>query len=124
MVGTPVDAQVILPDGVPVAAFVKRTNIVVELTEPPLWVNVTLEAKPLPEVVETSKPVGAVTNILFVKPIPETVKLCSVDGEPVHAENAFNVPVELMLAAATLNVKLLLVLIQPVVLFLTLATKL
>jgi hypothetical protein len=53
--------------------------MVVELTVPPLWVNVTLEVKPLPEVVDTSNPVGGVTTILAERLEPLTLKLCSAD---------------------------------------------
>jgi hypothetical protein len=98
--------------------------MVVELTVPPLWVNVTLEVKPLPEVVDTSNPVGGVTTILAERLEPLTVKLCWVDAVPAHAVNAESVPEVDTVGADTTSVKLLAALTQVVVLFLTVATKL
>ena len=113
-----------LPEGLPVAAVVKRTYIVVLLTEPELGVSDTLVVKPLPEVVDASKPVGGVITRFAVRFEPETVKLCSAETTPAQVVKALNVPVAVIVAAVTtFKVKLLLALIQPVVLFLTEATK-
>lgn len=90
---TPVEVQVILPKGLPLALDVNLTKIVVGVTAPPLCGIVTLDAKPLPDVVDTSKPVGGETKIPAVSPNPLTVKLCWVDGVPAHEVNAFKFPV-------------------------------
>lgn len=88
----PVEAQVTLPEGLPEAAEVSRTYIVVLPTLPPLWLRVILDAKPLPNVVDTSKPVGGVTVIPAVRFEPNTVKLDWVDGVPAQVVNADKVP--------------------------------
>jgi hypothetical protein len=94
MVVTPVDANVILPEGVPVADAAMRTYIVVLATVPPDWVKVTVDPKPLPLVVEISKSAGAVIIILAVRLLPDTVKFCSADAVPAQPEKAVSgVPV-------------------------------
>lgn len=94
---TPLDATVILPDGVPVADAAMRTYIMVFGTEPPDCVNVSEELNPLPLVIEISKSVGAVIVISAVNALPETVKFCSAEGEPLQLLNAASgVPVTLI----------------------------
>ena len=72
----PVEVQVILPFGEPLALLFIRIYIVVVFTIPDVWGKFTLFPNPEPELVDTSKPVGAVTIKLAVNPIPLTVKLC------------------------------------------------
>jgi hypothetical protein len=87
---TPVEASVILPEGVPVADAASLTYIVVLATAPPDGGKVRVVAKPLPLVVETSKPVGAVITIPVVRLLPETVKFCSVEAVPAQLLKAVN----------------------------------
>ena len=100
----PEEVQTIFPDGVPVAAALKRVYTVVGLTVPPVWVKEKLLAKPEPDVVDISKPAGAVTNRLAVRPEPATVKVFSVDILPAHALNALSVPVMVMVGAGLTTV--------------------
>jgi hypothetical protein len=95
-VGAPVEANVILPEGVPVADAAMRTYIVVLATTPPDCVKVTVEAKPLPLVVEISNPAGAVILILAVRLLPDTVKLCSAEAVPAQLVKAVSVADTLM----------------------------
>jgi hypothetical protein len=71
----PVDVNVILPLGEPVAAAAILTKMVVEATEPPDWVNVKELANPVDAFVEISKPVGAEILIFAVRLHPSTVKV-------------------------------------------------
>src|SRR6185295_15397377 len=68
----PVDAEVILPEGVPDADDERRTYIGVELTVPPDGVSDMLLLYVPPDVKHTWKPVGAATIILAVSPVPPT----------------------------------------------------
>jgi hypothetical protein len=88
MVVTPNEATVIFPEGVPVADAASLTYIVVLGTEPPDWVKVTDEAKPLPLVVDISKPVGALIVIFSERLFPETTKFCSVETVPLQLVKA------------------------------------
>lgn len=99
----PVDAQAILPEGVPVAVAVILTYIVVVLTVPPDGANRTLAAKPVPDTSDTSKPAGAVTVKLPVKLVPETVNVCSAEAVPAQAVNGVNVPLTTMLLPPPVN---------------------
>ena len=100
----PEEVHAIFPDGVPVAAALKRVYTGVGLTVPPIWVKEKLLAKPEPDVVDISKPAGAVTNKLAVRPEPATVKVFSVDILPAHALNALSAPVMVMVAAGLTTV--------------------
>jgi hypothetical protein len=94
---TPVDAKVILPEGVPVADAAILTKMVVALTVPPDCVSVSEGPKPLPLVVDISKPVGAVMVIFAVSALPEALKFCSAETEPIQLVNAVSgVPITLI----------------------------
>ena len=85
-----VDASVLVHATFPLAPSdaddVSLTYTVVELTEPPLCDNVTLELNELLSV-DTSYPVGAVTEIFAVKFVPDTEKLSDAPATPLHAVN-------------------------------------
>ena len=82
---TPVDEEVMVPDGSPEANAASLTNIVVVLTVPPEGASETLVAKPLPGMSDISKPAGATISRFAVKPVPATVNVCSADTMPAQA---------------------------------------
>jgi hypothetical protein len=62
------------------AAAAKRTRSI-PLADPPVCVNVAVEAYVVPSF-ETSNPVGAVATRFAVRLLPEILKLCAVEGVP------------------------------------------
>jgi hypothetical protein len=93
LVTAPVDEQVILPDGEPVAEDVILTYIGVALTVPPTGDRDKLPAKPLPGIVDTSNPEAAVIIILLFNDEPPTVNDFVVEGLPSHVTNVVREPV-------------------------------
>ncbi len=77
-----------------------RTEIVVDATDPLLWVRVREVKKFVPSV-ETSKLAGASTLILPVKFAPLTEKVCGVEAVPCVAVNEASVPVTVIDGAGT-----------------------
>ncbi len=97
----PVEAQAILPEGLPEADAAMRTYTVVSLTVPPVGTSGVMDdAKPLPDVSDTSKPEGAVTVKLSDKSVPPTVNVCSFDAVPEQAVNGVKVPVVVTVGTA------------------------
>ena len=92
---------VTLPETGPLGAVAAiRTEIVVDATDPPLWVSVREVKKFVPSV-ETSKLAGAVTVTLPVRFAPLTEKVWAVEAVPCVAVNEASVPVTVMDGAGT-----------------------
>jgi hypothetical protein len=90
-----------LPPAEPLGAVAAiRTEIVVDATDPLLWVRVREVKKFVPSV-ETSKLAGASTLILPVKFAPLTEKVCGVEAVPCVAVNEASVPVTVIDGAGT-----------------------
>lgn len=82
-----------LPPTEPLGAVAAiRTEIVVDATDPPLWVSVREVKKFVPSV-ETSKLAGAITVRLSVRFAPLTEKVWAVEAVPCVAVNEASVPV-------------------------------
>ena len=92
LVTAPVDEQLILPDGEPVAEDVILIYIGVAPTVPPTGDKDRVPAKPLPGIVDTSNPEAAVIIILLVNDEPPTVNDCVVEAVPAQVTNAESEP--------------------------------
>jgi hypothetical protein len=120
----PVLVKVIFPLDVPVALAAILTKILVAFTTPLTCVSVMVLVYVPVLVVLTSIPVGATITILFCKLVPLILKLCEALALPVQLLKLVSVPEVEIVASATCTVKLLLLLTQPVVVFVTLKIKL
>lgn len=101
LVTAPVDVQLILPDGEPVAEDVILAYIGVAFTVPPTGDRDKLPAKPLPGIVDISNPEAAVIIILLVNDEPPTVNDCVAEADPSHVTKVVREPVTVMTWAFT-----------------------
>lgn len=101
LLAAPVDEQVMLPDGEPVAEDIILTYITVELTVPPTGTNDRVVVNPLAGVIDTSKPGIAVTIILLINDEPETVNDCVAEADPSQVINVVSEPATVITWAFT-----------------------